>query len=119
MSERPEVKRTADKIAEANLGKSIMDLRSKTIKDDVKTKNNRIKSLVRRYLWQESISEYLQEALVEAMRFDLEEGNFCEALLEKISSNDKVDNNSLRSSSDSLAPDLTNSDLDLLTKLQT
>jgi formamidopyrimidine-DNA glycosylase len=38
MSERPEVKRTADKIAEAILGKSIMDLRSKTIKDDVKQK---------------------------------------------------------------------------------
>ena len=38
MSEGPEVKRTADKIAEAILGKSIMDLRSKTIKDDVKQK---------------------------------------------------------------------------------
>jgi formamidopyrimidine-DNA glycosylase len=38
MSERPEVKRTADKIAEAILGKSIVDLRSKTIKDDVKQK---------------------------------------------------------------------------------
>ena len=38
MSEGPEVKRTADKISEAILGKSIMDLRSKTIKDDVKQK---------------------------------------------------------------------------------
>ena len=34
--------------------------------------------------YEESISQYLQEALVEAMRFDIEEGNFCEALLEKI-----------------------------------
>ena len=27
--------------------------------------------------YQISISEYMQEALVEAMKFDLEEGNFC------------------------------------------
>ncbi len=31
MSEGPEVKRTADKIAEAILGKSIVDLQGKTI----------------------------------------------------------------------------------------
>ena len=43
--------------------------------------------------YEESISQYLKEALVEAMRFDIEEGNFCEALLEMISSNDKTDNN--------------------------
>jgi hypothetical protein len=30
------------------------------------------------------ISEYLQQALVEAMRFDIEEGNFSDALLEKL-----------------------------------
>ena len=34
--------------------------------------------------YEESISQYLEEALVEAMRFDIEEGNFCDALLEKI-----------------------------------
>lgn len=43
--------------------------------------------------FEESISQYLQEALVEAMRFDIEEGNFCDTLLEKISSNYKTDNN--------------------------
>jgi hypothetical protein len=33
---------------------------------------------------QTSLSEYIEQALVEAMRFDIEEGNFCDALLEKI-----------------------------------
>jgi hypothetical protein len=31
-----------------------------------------------------TISEYLQQALVEAMRFDIEEGNFSDVLLEKL-----------------------------------
>jgi hypothetical protein len=34
--------------------------------------------------YEESVSQYLQEALVEAMRFDIEEGNFSEVLLEKL-----------------------------------
>jgi hypothetical protein len=33
----------------------------------------------------ESVSEYMQEALVEAMKFDIEEGNLSDVLLEKIS----------------------------------
>ncbi|HEY7080909.1 MAG TPA: hypothetical protein VH500_14505 [Nitrososphaeraceae archaeon] len=66
----------------------------------------------------ESISQYLEEALVEAMRYDIEEGNFCEALLEKINSDDKTENNSPRSSPGSLAPDLMKSNLGLLKKLQ-
>jgi hypothetical protein len=66
--------------------------------------------------YQISISEYLQEALVEAMKFDIEEGNFCDTLLEKIDNDDKSKNNS---SPSYLAPDQMNSDLDLLKKLQT
>jgi|SRR6266496_4802906 len=31
-----------------------------------------------------SFSEYTQEALIEAMKFDIEEGNFCDTLLEMI-----------------------------------
>ena len=63
----------------------------------------------------ESISQYLQEALVEAMKFDIEEGNFCDTLLEKIDNDGKNKNNSPPSSSpSSLAPDLMNTDLDLL-----
>ncbi len=38
MSEGPEVRRTADKIAEAALGKSIVDLQCKSIKSDLKEK---------------------------------------------------------------------------------
>jgi hypothetical protein len=55
------------------------------------------------------------------MRFDIEEGNFCDTLLEKIDNEDKSKNknNSLSSSSGSLASDLMKSDLDLLKKLQT
>jgi hypothetical protein len=64
--------------------------------------------------YQTSFSEYMQEALVEAMKFDLEEGNFCDTLLEKIDNDDTKDNNSR-----SAAPDLMSSDLDLLKKLQT
>jgi hypothetical protein len=59
-----------------------------------------------------SFSEYMQQSLVEAMRFDIEEGNFSDALLEKIGSEDsKKDNSSLSSSSASLNSCLTNSDL--------
>ena len=31
-----------------------------------------------------TISEYMQQALVEAMRFDIEEGNFSDVILEKL-----------------------------------
>jgi hypothetical protein len=69
--------------------------------------------------YQMSFSEYMQQALVEAMRFDIEEGNLCDALLEKIGGEDtKKDNNSSPTPA-SLAPGLMNSDLDLLKKLQT
>jgi len=61
--------------------------------------------------YQISISEYMQEALVEAMKFDLEEGNFCDTLLEKIGDNDSKKDNS---SSTSM-----NNELDMLKKLHT
>jgi hypothetical protein len=35
-------------------------------------------------IYEISISEYMQEALIEAMRFDIEEGNFSEVLLGKL-----------------------------------
>jgi hypothetical protein len=67
--------------------------------------------------YQTSFSEYMQEALIEAMKFDIEEGNFCDTLLEKIHKYNKSKNNS--PSPDPLDPDLMNSDLDMLKKLQT
>jgi hypothetical protein len=65
------------------------------------------------------LSEYMQQALVEAMRFDIVEGNFSDALLEKIDGDgSKKDNNSPSpSSTASLAPDLMKNDQDLLKKL--
>jgi hypothetical protein len=69
--------------------------------------------------YETSISEYMQQALVEAMRFDIEEGNFSDALLEKIGVEDSKQDNSSPSSSASLTTDFTNSDLDLLKKLHT
>ena len=56
--------------------------------------------------YQISISEYMQEALVEAMKFDLEEGNFCDTLLEKIGDNDSKKDNS--------SPTSMNNELDML-----
>lgn len=56
--------------------------------------------------YEESIAQYLQEALVEAMRFDIDEGNFCDALVEKVGSEDsKKDSSS--SSLNPLSSDLT------------
>ena len=70
--------------------------------------------------YQMSLSEYMQQALVEAMRFDIEEGNLCDALLEKIGAEDsKKDNNSSPPSSTSINPDLMKNDLDLLKRFQT
>ena len=57
----------------------------------------------------------MQQALVEAMRFDMEEGNFSEALLEKIGSEDSK--NSESSSDRSVDQSLATNDLDLLKKL--
>ena len=55
----------------------------------------------------------MQQALVEAMRFDIEEGNLCDVLLEEIGAEDsKKDNSS--SPTSSLSPDLMKSDADLL-----
>jgi hypothetical protein len=46
-----------------------------------------------------TISEYMQEALVEAMRFDIEEGNFSDVLLEKLGEDDgKKETDSAQSS---------------------
>jgi len=39
--------------------------------------------------YQKSIPEYIQEALVEVMRSDIEEGNFCDALLDKLGMDDR------------------------------
>ena len=61
----------------------------------------------------------MKQALVEAMRFDIEEGNLCDALLEKIGEDSKKDNSPPPPSHYSYAPDMKDGDLDLIKKLQT
>jgi len=69
--------------------------------------------------YETSFSEYMQQALVEAMRFDIEEGNFSDTLLEKIGGGEDSRNDNCPSSRSSVAQSLTNNnDLDLLKKLQ-
>jgi hypothetical protein len=68
------------------------------------------------HTYEESISDYMQEALIEAMRFDIEEGNFCDNLLQKLDNNGKARSNS--SSSSHPTPNPMNGDLDLLNELQ-
>jgi hypothetical protein len=67
--------------------------------------------------YETSFSEYMQQALVEAMRFDIEEGNFSDTLLEKIGGGEKSKNDE-SSSCSSVVQSITNNDLDLLRKLQ-
>jgi hypothetical protein len=53
-----------------------------------------------------SFSEYMQQALVEAMRFDIEERNLCDSLLENIDGEEsRKDSCSPSSAHDSLAPE--------------
>jgi hypothetical protein len=100
--------------------------KNKTTVDDVIAINEKVNLTKQQHqvlkiicdTYQMSISEYMQQALVEAMRFDIEEGNFSDALLEKIGSEDSKRDNS-PSSTTPFAPGLMNSDLDLLKKLQT
>lgn len=48
--------------------------------------------------YEKSVSEYMQEALVDAMKSDIEEGNFCDALLDKLDGDDNEKDNRMNSS---------------------
>lgn len=39
-------------------------------------------------IYEKSVSEYMQEAIVEAMKSDIGEGNFCDALVDKLDGDD-------------------------------
>jgi hypothetical protein len=58
-----------------------------------------------------TVSEYMQQALVEAMRFDIEEGNFSDVLLEKLGEDKKKVN------TNSTQPSSTQNELDMFKKL--
>lgn len=61
--------------------------------------------------YEESISQYLQEALVEALRFDIEEGNFSDVLLEKITGKKEEDTSKEKNSSSFLTGSSVDNDL--------
>jgi len=48
--------------------------------------------------YKQSISEYMEKALVEKMQFDIEEGDFSDILLNKLNEDDEGKNNSSLSS---------------------
>lgn len=56
-----------------------------------------------------TVSEYMQQALIEAMRFDIEEGNFSDVLLEKLGVE-------TRKETDSTQPNTLKDELDKLYK---
>ena len=59
--------------------------------------------------YQKSIPEYMQESIVEAMKFDIEEGNFCEALLDKLDGDDQKEEKGMNSSPPAFTGDDINS----------
>lgn len=62
--------------------------------------------------YEESFSQYLQEALVEAMRFDIEESNFSDVLLQKIMDKKEEEKNRSSNREKSRSPFLTGSSVD-------
>jgi hypothetical protein len=113
--------------ASSSTTSNLTDTQNKDPIDDLITINEKINLTKHQHqvlkiicdTYETSFSEYMQQALVEAIRFDIEEGNFCDALLEKIGGKDSKNNDSSPSSTALLSPDLMKSDLDLLKKLQT
>jgi hypothetical protein len=68
-------------------------------------------------IYQTSLSEYMQEALLEALKFDIEEGNFCDVLLEKITDNNEGHENN-RGRNNSYFPIIGSVENDLNNSLQ-
>jgi hypothetical protein len=109
----------ASKVIQTNNKKVHEELVSITEKIDLTKKQHEVLKIICN-TYEISLSEYIQQALVEAMRFDIEEGNFSDALLEKLGGEDSSKKNNITTSPpSSVAPDLMKSDLDLLKKLQT
>ena len=48
--------------------------------------------------YEKSVSEYMQETIVETMKLDIEEGNFCDALLDKLGGKDQEEEKGMNSS---------------------
>jgi hypothetical protein len=62
--------------------------------------------------YETSISEYMKEALIQSMKNDVEDGDFCDVLLEKLDGNHRKNKNTSPSPSNTI-----NNDLDMLKNL--
>lgn len=56
-------------------------------------------------IYERSISEYMREALIEAIKTDVEEGNFCDALLDKLDGDDQKEDKGVSSNSPAFIED--------------
>jgi hypothetical protein len=96
--------------------------KNKNAADDTITINEKISLTKNQYevlnmicnSYEKSISEYMQEALVRSMQSDIEYGNLCDVLLDKLDGDDKKENSPSPSS-----PNIIKSDLEILKTLQT
>ena len=94
------------------------DLTNTQTTDDIITINEKVNLTKQQFqvlkiicgTYETSFSEYMQQAIVEAMRFDIEEGNFSDTLLEKIGSEDSKNDNP-SSPHSSVAQSLANNNL--------
>jgi hypothetical protein len=69
--------------------------------------------------YDKSISEYMQEALVRSMQSDIEDGNLCDVLLDKLDEVDNDDKEMQQNNDSASSPNTINDDLEMLKKLQT
>jgi hypothetical protein len=67
--------------------------------------------------YEKSISEYMQEALVRTMQSDIEDGNLCDVLLDRLDGDD--DKEMKQNNNSPSTPSTINNDLEMLKKLQT
>jgi hypothetical protein len=83
------------------------------------TKNQYAVSNIICNAYEKSVSEYMGEALVQTMETDIEDGNFCDVLLDRLDEADKDDKKNKNNSPSPPVSNTINSDLDMLNKLQT
>ena len=68
--------------------------------------------------YEKSISEYMQEALVRSMQSDIEDGNLCDVLLDKLEEEEEDDKETKQNVNSRSSPNTINDDLEMLKKLQ-
>ena len=84
----------ASKVIQTNNKEVHEELVSITEKIDLTKKQHEVLKIICN-TYEISLLEYIQQAVVEAMRFDIEEGNFSDALLEKLGGEDSNKKNNI------------------------